>query len=145
MAQAEGGTAEIYMSFGRPFQRWTLEVLGTDGAAEADIGHNLFSYEEKTPWLDFWNEFLAGRRRARSLRRDTQGNLLGYALHTLGLGRRSDSFFVGMRRSVEAFYAGLRSGEAPPVAVSAEVLEWCEAIAQAAGIAMPERAGAASL
>lgn len=142
VARGEGGTAEIYMSFGRPFQRWTLEVLGTDGAAEADIGHNLFSYEEKTPWLDFWNEFLAGRRRARSLRRDTQGNLLGYALHTLGLGRRSDSFFVGMRRSVEAFYAGLRSGQAPPPAVSAEVLEWCEAIAAEA---VRGRAEAASL
>lgn len=145
MAQAEGGTAEIYMSFGRPFQRWTLEVLGTDGAAEADIGHNLFSYEEKTPWLDFWNEFLAGRRRARSLRRDTQGNLLGYALHTLGLGSRSDSFFVGMRRSVEAFYAGLRSGEAPPVAVSAEVLDWCEAIAEEAVRGRADAADAASL
>lgn len=127
VARGEGGTAEIYMAFGRPFRRWTLEVLGTDGAAEADIGHNLFSWEEKTPWLDFWNEFLAGRRRARSLRRDTRANLLGYALHTLGLGRRADSFFVGMRRSVEAFYAGLRAGEGPNV--SAEVLEWCEAVA----------------
>lgn len=142
VARGAGGTAEIYLSFGRPFQRWTLEVLGTDGAAEADIGHNLFSYEEKTPWLDFWNEFLAGRRRARSLRRDTQGNLLGYALHTLGLGRRSDSFFVGMRRSVEAFYAGLRCGEGPPVAVSAEVLEWCEAIVEEA---VRGRAATASL
>ncbi|HET9227065.1 MAG TPA: Gfo/Idh/MocA family oxidoreductase, partial [Thermoanaerobaculia bacterium] len=125
VAQAERGTAEIYMSFGRPFSRWTIEVLGTDGAAEADMGHNLFSFEEKTPWLDFWNTFLAGRRRARALKRDTRGNLLGYAAYTLGLGRRSDSYFVGMRRSVEAFYEGQRS---PGI----EVLEWCEAIASAA-------------
>lgn len=138
-AQGEGGTAEIYMAFGRPFHRWTLEVLGTDGSAEADLGHNGFSFEEKTPWLDFWNDFLAGRRRARSWRRDTRGNLLGYALYTLGLGRRADSFFVGMRSSVEAFYAALRAGEVPPVdALGAEVLEWCEAVADAArGRAVP--------
>ena len=131
VAQGERGTAEVYMSFGRPFQRWTVEVLGTDGAAEADIAHNHFSFEEKTPWLDFWNDFLAGRRRARFLKRDTRGNLLGYVRYTLGLGRRADSYFVGMRRSVEAFYEGLRSR---PAGVSAgiEVLEWCEAVAAAA-------------
>lgn len=133
-ARGERGTAEIYMSFGRPFHRWTLEVLGTDGSAEADLGHGFFSYEEKTSWLDFWNGFLAGRRRARSLNRDARGNLFGYALYTLGLGRRTDSFFAGMRGSIEAFHAALRAGEAPPVdaAAGAEVLEWCEAIADIA-------------
>jgi predicted dehydrogenase/nucleoside-diphosphate-sugar epimerase len=129
-ARGERGTAEIYMSFGRPFHRWTLEVLGTDGSAEADLGHSFFSYEEKTSWLDFWNGFLAGRRRACALRRDSRENLLGYARYTLGLGRRADSFFAGMRGSIEAFYAALRAGQAPPVdaAGGAEVLEWCEAI-----------------
>lgn len=133
-ARGERGTAEIYMSFGRPFHRWTLEVLGTDGSAEADLGHGFFSYEEKTSWLDFWNGFLAGRRRARSLRRDSRENLLGYALYTLGLGRRADSFFAGMRGSIEAFYAALRAGQAPPVDAfgGAEVLEWCEAISEIA-------------
>lgn len=132
-ARAERGTAEIYMAFGRPFQRWTLEVLGTDGSAEADLSHNLFSFEEKTPWLDFWNGFLAGRRRARALHRDTRKNLLGYARQTLGLSGRTDTFFTGMRESVEAFYASLRAGAQPPVDSSgAEVLEWCEAMARAA-------------
>ncbi len=129
-AKGEHGTAEIYMSFGRPFHRWTLEALGTDGSAEADLGHGFFSYEQKTSWLDFWNGFLAGRRRARALRRDSWENLLGYARYTLGLGRRADSFFAGMRGSIEAFYAALRSGQAP--SVGAEVLEWCEAIAEPA-------------
>lgn len=139
-ARGERGTAEIYMSFGRPFHHWTMEVLGTDGCAEVDLGHNVFSFEEKTSWLDFWNAFLAGRRRARSLKRDTRGNLLGYALYTLGLGRRADSFFRGMQGSIAAFYAALRAGEAPPVDAlgGAEVLEWCEAVAEAARRAVPE-------
>ncbi|HKH50147.1 MAG TPA: NAD-dependent epimerase/dehydratase family protein [Thermoanaerobaculia bacterium] len=144
-ARGEGGTAEIYMAFGRPFNRWTLEVLGTDGCAEADLGHNFFSFEEKTPWLDFWNGFLAGRRRARALRRDSRRNLLGYSLYTLGLGRREDSYFAGMRGSIEAFYASLRAGEALPVdaARGAEVLEWCEAVAEAARRPLPESRPAA--
>jgi len=133
-ALGERGTAEIYLAFGRPFHRWTLEVLGTDGSAEADLIHNFFTFEEKTPWLDFWNSFLAGRRRARSLRRDARRNFLGYSLYTLGVGRRQDSFFVGMRGAVEAFYASVRNGAAPPVNAEqgAEVLEWCEAVAEAA-------------
>jgi predicted dehydrogenase/nucleoside-diphosphate-sugar epimerase len=129
-ARGERGTAEIYMAFGQGFNRWTLQALGSDGSAEADLGHNLFSYEEKTPWLDFWNGFLAGWRRSRSLARGAVGGLVRYARFTLGLGSRQDSFFAGMRGSVRAFYDALRVGEAPPVDAgqAAEVLEWCEAI-----------------
>ena len=130
-ARGERGTAEIYMAFGQGFNRWTLEVLGSDGAAEADLGHNLFSFEEKTPWLEFWNSFLAGRRRAAALARGSRGNVLRYARSTLGLSRREDSFFAGLRGSVHAFHGALRAGIPLPTdgARAIEVLEWCEAIA----------------
>jgi nucleoside-diphosphate-sugar epimerase/predicted dehydrogenase len=130
-ARGERGTAEIYLAFGQGFNRWTLQVLGSDGAAEADLGHNLFSYEDKTPWLDFWNSFLAGARRSRSLAWGAVGGVSRYAAYTLGLGSRQDGFFAGMRGSVRAFYGALRTGLAPPVDAgqAAEVLEWCEAIA----------------
>lgn len=133
-ARGERGTAEIYMAFGQGFNRWTLEVLGSDGSAEADLGHNLFSHEEKTPWLDFWNSFLAGWRRSRSLARGAAGGVVRYARFTLGMGRRMDSYFAGMRGSVNAFYDALKAGQAPPVdaAQAAEVLEWCEVICEAA-------------
>lgn len=133
-ARGERGTAEIYMAFGQGFNRWTLEVLGSDGSAEADLGHNLFSHEEKTPWLDFWNSFLAGWRRSRALARGAAGGVVRYARFTLGLGRRMDSYFAGMRGSVWAFYDALKAGQAPPVdaAQAAEVLEWCEAIVHGA-------------
>jgi nucleoside-diphosphate-sugar epimerase/predicted dehydrogenase len=130
-AEAERGTAEIYLAFGQGFNRWTLEVLGSDGSAEADLGHNLFSAEEKTPWLEFWNSYLAGRRRARSLSRGAAAGVARYARFTLGLGRRMDSYFAGMRGSVQAFYDALRGDKSLPVdgAQAAEVLDWCEAIA----------------
>jgi predicted dehydrogenase/nucleoside-diphosphate-sugar epimerase len=129
-ARGERGTAEIYLAFGQGFTRWTLEVLGSDGSAEADLGHNLFSWEEKTPWLDFWNGFLAGWRRSRSLAGGAARGVVRYARFTLGLGKRQDSYFAGMRGSVRAFYDALRAGGRPPVdaAQAAEVLEWCEAV-----------------
>jgi predicted dehydrogenase/nucleoside-diphosphate-sugar epimerase len=134
-ARGERGTAEIYMAFGQGFNRWTLEVLGSDGSAEADLGHNLFSHEEKSPWLDFWNSFLAGWRRSRSLARGAAAGVVRYARFTLGMGRRMDSYFAGMRGSVRAFYDALKAGQAPPVdaAQAAEVLEWCEAIIREIG------------
>jgi predicted dehydrogenase/nucleoside-diphosphate-sugar epimerase len=130
-AEGERGTAEIYLAFGQGFNRWTLEVLGSDGSAEADLGHNLFSFEEKTPWLEFWNSFLAGWRRSRALSRGAAAGVVRYGRFTLGVGRRMDSYFAGMRDSVQAFYTALRAGRPLPVdgAQAAEVLDWCEAIA----------------
>jgi len=106
-------------------------VIGTDGTVEADLNHSLFSWEEKTPWLDFWNSFLAGWRRGGALRRHAASSLRRYAAYTLGVGRREDAYYAGMRGSIRAFYAALRSGAPPPVGAgqAAEVLEWCEEMA----------------
>src|SRR5436305_7623320 len=130
-ARGEKGTAEIYLAFGQGFHRWTLEVLGSDGSAEADLGHNLFSYEEKTPWLEFWNSFLAGWRRSRALSRGAAAGVARYARFTLGMGPRMDSYFAGTRGSVRAVYDALRTTKPLPVdgAEAARVPDWCEAIA----------------
>lgn len=133
-AEAERGTAEVYLAFGPSFMRSTIQVLGSDGALEADLGHNLFAAEAKTPWLDFWNSFLAGWRRGGALRRGAVAGLVGYGRYTLGVGRRGDAYFVGMRESLTAFYRALAAGVPLPNdgAAAAEVLEWCEAAARAA-------------
>ncbi|HET9210553.1 MAG TPA: NAD-dependent epimerase/dehydratase family protein [Thermoanaerobaculia bacterium] len=146
-AEAERGTAEIYLAFGQGFNRWTLEVLGSDGSAEADLGHNLFSHEEKTPWLEFWNSFLAGWRRSRALSRGAAAGVVRYARFTLGMGPRMDSYFAGMRGSVQAFYGALRGGKPLPVdgAQAAEVLDWCEVIAGIAATAAEAPRGRTSV
>jgi predicted dehydrogenase/nucleoside-diphosphate-sugar epimerase len=129
-ARAERGTAELSFAFGQPFTRSTLLVLGTDGALEADLHHGLLWGEIKTPFLDFWNSFLAGRRRGGEIRRDAWRALRGYLGFTLGLGERRDAFFAGMRASIRSFYAELRAGRPAPIGAEdgAQVLEWCEAI-----------------
>jgi predicted dehydrogenase/nucleoside-diphosphate-sugar epimerase len=127
--RGERGSVELYLHFGASFPRSTIEVLGSDGALEADLGHNLVSGEAKTLYLDFWNSFLAGWRRGGELRGSARRVLFDYLKLTLGLGARQDAFFAGMRGSIRAFHAALRSGAKPPADADkgAAVLEWCEA------------------
>ncbi|MEM7308577.1 MAG: NAD-dependent epimerase/dehydratase family protein [Planctomycetota bacterium] len=128
-AVAERGTAELYFAFGQSFTRSTLQVIGSDGSLQADLFHDHLEGETKTLWLDFWNSFLAGWRRGGMLRKSSRRVLFNYLKQTLGLGRREDAFFAGMRGSIQAFHAALSSGAAPPADGERgfEVLAWCEA------------------
>lgn len=128
-ARAERGGAEVHLGFGTSFARSSLVVLGSDGCLEADLVHDVVVGERKTPWLEFWNTFLASRGRARSYARDARRGLVGYLCATLGLGPRADAWFVGMRESIAAFHDAHRAGEPAPAdgREAAEVLEWCEA------------------
>jgi len=128
---AERGTAELYIAFGEPFTRSTLQVLGTDGSLEADLFHDQLAGEQKTLWLDFWNSYLAGARRAKELKRDARRVLLGWSRFTLGIGKRKDAFFVGMQESMRAFHEALRAGKPLPNDAQAalRVTEWADALA----------------
>lgn len=130
-ARGERATAEVYLAFGQGFTRNTIQVIGSDGSLEADFTHDTLAGERKTLWLEFWNSFLAGWRRGSAYRRDARRVLRSYLAATLGLARREDAFFVGMRSSVTAFHEKLREGVPLPVdgAQAAEVLEWCDAVA----------------
>ena len=110
---AERGTAGLYMAFGEPFTRSTIQVLGSDGSLEADLFHDQLSGEQKTLWLDFWNSY-RGRERAKQTRQDARQVLKNWSMFTLGLGARKDAFFVGMKESIQAFHRALRAGEPLP-------------------------------
>jgi predicted dehydrogenase/nucleoside-diphosphate-sugar epimerase len=127
-ARAERGTVQLHFAFGATFQQSTLAVRGSDGALEADLHRNLLGGERKTPWLDFWDAYLAGVGRGTSLRSDSRANLVQYLRQTLRLGPRGDAFFAGMLGSMRAFHAAYRAGTEPPGGADevAAVLEWCE-------------------
>ena len=131
-AKGERATCEIYLAFGQGFTRNTIQVLGSDGSLEADFTHDTLAGERKTLWLEFWNSYLAGTRRGGAYRRDARRVLKSYLAATLGIARREDAFFAGMRSSVIEFHEALRSGTALPVdgAQATEVLEWCDAVAE---------------
>jgi predicted dehydrogenase/nucleoside-diphosphate-sugar epimerase len=128
-AQGERATAEIYLAFGQDFTRSTIQVLGTDGSLQVDLHHNHWEGERKTPWLDFWNSFLAGWRRGGLLRRSALRGTFLWFRQTLGLGGREDAFYVGMRDSIRDFHAAVRAGKRPLTdgRHAVEVLRWCEA------------------
>ena len=140
-ARAERGTAQLHLSFDGELPRFTVQVLGSDGVAEADLLRDTFSWEGTTPWVAPWDHFLAGWRRGSQLRRQSRRGLLAYARHTLGVGGRSDPFFAGMRASIAEFHRRLDCGECPADGtVAAEVIEWCEAIwAGRQGVAIAAR------
>lgn len=142
--RGEQATVELYLSFGAAFTRSTLEVLGSDGSLEADLFHDQLSGERKTLWLDFWNSFLAGRGRARSLYRDARRNLFAWMGFTLGIAARKDAFYVGMRDSILGFYSALREGTRLPgdAGRALQVARWCDSIAAASA---PAPAAAAPL
>ncbi|MBL8857805.1 MAG: NAD-dependent epimerase/dehydratase family protein [Planctomycetes bacterium] len=140
--QGERGTMQMYLAFGQGFTRTTLNVIGSDGSLEADIHHNAVTGETKSVYLDFWNSFLATHGRGKALKRDARAVVRDYLKFTLGLGRREDAFFAGMRGSIQSFYKALASGAPLPTdgAQAAEVLDWCDAIAAAAPAAAPPAA-----
>jgi len=129
-AEAERGSAELFLSFGRPFPHSRIQVLCSDGGVELDLQHGLVAQESKTLWLDFWNSFLAGHGRARSLGRGARRGLRDYLGATLGLHERRDSFFAGMRSSLQAFHRNVRAGAPLPSDAedAARVLDWCAAV-----------------
>lgn len=133
-ASAERGSVEAYLAFGRAFPKSSINVLCTDGQVEVDLLRGALSEEQKTVYLDFWNDFLASWRRGGSLRREARRGLRDYLAATLGLAARQDPFFAGLRGSVQGFHAALRSGERLPVDAfsAAEVIDWCTAVAKPA-------------
>jgi len=128
-ARAERGTAQLAFAFGATFQQSTLTLHGSDGVLEADLHRNLLAGETKSMWLDFYDAYLAGVRRAWALRRDARANLFAYLRQTLRLAARQDAFYAGMRGSLRAFHAALRAGAPVPIGgeQACSVLEWCEA------------------
>lgn len=128
-ARCERGTATLHFHFGATFPQSTLAVRGTDGVLEADLQRDWLQEEGKTPWLDAFDAYLAGRRRARQLARAARRNLAQYLRQTLRLAPRGEAFFAGMRASIQAFHAAFRAGAEPPGSSTevAHVLAWCEA------------------
>jgi nucleoside-diphosphate-sugar epimerase/predicted dehydrogenase len=131
-AKGERATAEIYLAWGQGFTRNTITVIGSDGMLEADFTHDSLCSERKSPWLEFWNSFLAGWRRGTSRNKEALRVLKDWMSSTLGLAQREDAFFVGMRESIAAFHVALRAGAPLPVDAhqAAEVLDWCDVIAK---------------
>ncbi len=127
--EGEHASAQFYFAFGQSFTRSEIRVFGSDGALEADLNHNLYCREDKTVHLEFFDTFVAGLRRGAGLAGSASGGLFDYLSNTLGIGENNAQFFVGMRNSIKAFYAGLARGQLPVSAdEGTQIVQWCEAV-----------------
>jgi predicted dehydrogenase/nucleoside-diphosphate-sugar epimerase len=128
----------LRMAVAQEFPFWQVTVVCDDGVAVADILNNRFFTYGRTRWLEAADQALSGLKTAWSIGRDSTANLLNYALSTVKLRGRSDSFFLSMKGSIAAFHEALDRNTTPELdgAFGAELVCVCEsAAAQAFSVA----------
>lgn len=123
--------AQLRFAVGQSFPFWQLRVVCDDGVAVADILANRMVTYGRTRWMEALDGAASAVRSGYATARDGVRNLSDYALSTLHVKRRSDSFFESMHGSIGAFHAALDAGRAPPLdgAFGAGLVGLCETIA----------------
>ena len=105
------GTAQIYLAFGPSFPESRVDVIGQDGVAHLDLLNNIYSLDRRTKYFDAIDRLVRCVRHGRRAAWCGIRSCVRYGLSTLRLAGRSDSFYLGMRDSIGAFYQALRVGE----------------------------------
>src|SRR5262249_4171675 len=105
------GTAQIYLAFGRSFPESRVDVIGQDGAAHLDLLNNIYFLDRRTNYFAAIDRLLRCMRQGRRAAWWGMRDCVRYAASTLRLTGRCDSFYLGMRDSIAAFYQGLKDGE----------------------------------
>lgn len=109
-----GGTADMFLSFGRTFPDAFLHVVGCDGAAHVDLLNNTYQLDRATKYIHAGDRFLRRLRQSAQIARDGCSGFARYALSTLGVMKRSDPYYLSMLASTRAFYAGFKQIEKGP-------------------------------
>ena len=140
--ELERCTAQLFLSFGQHFRTASLAAVCDDGVARADFENNRLAVERRSRFSTPFDAFWGGFAEARSLGRQSLGNLAGGVLSALALRPACDPFSLSMRSSLKAFYAGLDSGRLPVDGdFGAEVVALCEEAARkVAVLAVPDPA-----
>jgi predicted dehydrogenase/nucleoside-diphosphate-sugar epimerase len=122
------GTAYAFMSFGREFPESRLNVIGEDGSLEIDLVNNLYQMHEKSLWPVFFDSFLDGIQNGSRMALVSTNNLFNYSLSLFRFQKRTDSFYLCMKKSIENFYNALENNK--PIRCSGEdaikVIQCCE-------------------
>ncbi|HXH23614.1 MAG TPA: Gfo/Idh/MocA family oxidoreductase [Vicinamibacterales bacterium] len=131
--EAERGTAQCHLGFGRSFCDHWLHVTGEDGAAFADLRRNTLRVTTKGRFVEAADDLVDGWRSGASLAWSATAGFAAYAGTFLKLCRRRDPFYVSMEASIGAFYRALATGAEPPAtaAFGARLVRACEAMAAA--------------
>lgn len=118
---------------GADFTVCRMTVVCDDGVAVADIFSNQFHTIERTAYMEPIDGWLSSRASARQWAAQGFAGLRDYSLSMIRLKPRSDPFYVGMKGSIEAFYADLSANRRPRIDLEfgAHLVAVCEEIAAA--------------
>jgi predicted dehydrogenase/nucleoside-diphosphate-sugar epimerase len=129
------GTAQLFLSFGRPFPDVRLHVIGQDGTATVDLLANSCVLDRRTRYADPIDRFRRGLSQARQVAKGAIGEFLRYGLSTLRIVGRRDPYYLSMQGAIAAFYKTLRGEKAGGITAEdgRDVIDGLEHAAVAAG------------
>jgi len=105
--------ASFRFAVGQNFPFWQVSVTCDDGVLVADMLANRFWTVGRTRWLDVLDNLLSGSRSALSIMGGSWNNFTAYGLSMLGMGPRSDGFYLSMRECIRAFHEAVDRGAQP--------------------------------
>jgi nucleoside-diphosphate-sugar epimerase len=131
----EQATAQLFVSLGQSFPAAGLIAICDDGLIHADFVHQRVLAQSATRWPEFYHGFYNGLSLAKAASQQSLRTAGRYILSTLRLLPRSDPFFLGIKRSIAAFYRAVDRNE-PLVdgAVGAAVVSMCERVSQGVAV-----------
>ncbi|WND02668.1 NAD-dependent epimerase/dehydratase family protein [Temperatibacter marinus] len=100
-------TAQLNFVVGVPTPSWTLTIVGIDGSIEVDMMKGTCSLYQPSKWLEAMDHLFSGRTIGKAIRAQTRKGFINYCKSMIGLSGRQDSFFLGMRGSIENFYSAV--------------------------------------
>lgn len=123
-----------YLRFhvGANFTVCRMLVVCDDGVAVADIFNNQFHTMERTAYMEPIDGWLSSRASAKMWAASGFAVLRDYSLSMIKLKPRCDPFYLGMKGSIDAFYADLAAKRKPRIDLEfgAHLVDVCEQIAQ---------------
>ena len=134
--KCKGGNAFVHLSFGNRFSpQRALYVYGQDGAILVDFLSNRYLLQEKSIFPDYLDP-TANAMRYLIPALEGVKDFVDYAFSKVKLKDRTDSFFLTIKNSLEAFYDVYRSGRGLPCngEDGLRVVEACEKWIEAAAL-----------
>lgn len=130
--QCERMPAHMRFHVGANFTVCRMTVVCDDGVAVADMFANQFHTIGRTAYMDPLDAWLSSRNTGRQVNSQGFGVLRDYVMSMAKLKPRSDPFYLGMKGSVQAFYADLKAGGKPRIdlAFGAHLVAICEEMAK---------------
>ena len=136
-----GRTAvDINIHFGQGFPQRTIVARGRNGTAALDFDANTCAVDRRTSLSFDLDRYSRSRSISRQIKSQARSTLLDYLLSTFKLRNRGTPYQVTFNKSISSFYKSIGANE--PLdsridgATGQKVIEWCNKIIDAAGIAV---------